>query len=179
MDGGAIVTWTSDCEGAPETVSPAFSLVPGEPGPYCSSLAVGRAALSGRLPARARRPRVFSQAWTSDHNVTAIVETTAGARVATYEGGRPATAGTFRIALGPLRARPGGVNVSVLDLVRLVVLDSQPLPVFGSLATIAYDWSPQGDWLAYATDDAVYLVRTSDWTTHVRLRVSTQGLAWR
>jgi hypothetical protein len=79
-----------------------------------------------------------------------------------------------------MRAQPEGVNVGVLDRLGLLVYDTRALPVFSTArATLAYDWSPQGDWLAYATEGAVYLVRTSDWTTHIRIRVSTQGLAWR
>jgi hypothetical protein len=177
---GAIVTWTNDCDRATGTVSPALSLVPGEPASYCRRVGVGREALGGLLPPGARLRRVVSQAWTSENDLTALLETTAGARIATYENGRAAALSPFASTLGPLRAQPGGVNVGVLDRIALTVFDAQPLPLFSpSLATLAYDWSPRGDWLAYAGDDAVYLVRTSDWTTQFRLRVSTQGLAWR
>jgi hypothetical protein len=180
VDGGAIVTWSNDCDGAAETVSPAFSLVPGEPGPYCRRVAIRRAALGQRLPPQARLRRVVSQAWITDRALTALLDTTTGARIATYEDGRAVTVSPFDSPLGPMRAQPGGVNVGVLDRLNLLVYDIQPLPLFGtSLATLAYDWSPRGDWLAYATNGAVYLVRTSDWTTQVRIRVSTQGLAWR
>jgi hypothetical protein len=180
VDGGSIVTWTNDCEGAAETVSPAFSLVPGEPGPYCRRVAVRRAALGRELPPRARLRRVVSHAWTSEGALTAVLDTTAGARIATYDGGRAASVSPFESPLGPVRAQPGGVNVGVLDRLALLVFDDRPAPLFGpSLPPLAYDWSPRGDWLAYAGDEAVYLVRTSDWSTQVRLRVSTQGLAWR
>jgi hypothetical protein len=176
----AIVTWTNDCDRATETVSPVLSLVPGEPGPYCRRVAVGREALSGRLPPRTRFRGVESQAWTSENDLTALVHTTAGARIATYENGRATAVSPFASTLGPMRAQPGGVNVGLLDRIAVTVYDKQPLPLFSpSLGTLAYDWSPQGDWLAYAGDEAVYLVRTSDWTTHFRLRVSTLGLAWR
>jgi hypothetical protein len=44
----------------------------------------------------------------------------------------------------------------------------------------AFDWSPDGNWFAYAADDGnVYFVRTSDWTTRFSLRASTRTLAWR
>jgi hypothetical protein len=179
VDGGAIVTWSNDCEGT-DTVSPAFSLVPGEPGPYCRRVAIGRAALGQRLPPRARLRRVVSHAWITDRALTALLDTTAGARIATYEDDRAVTVSLFVSPLGPLRAQPEGVNVGLLDRLNLLVYDIQPLPLFGtSVATLAYDWSPRGDWLAYATNGAVYLVRTSDWTTQVRIRVSTEGLAWR
>jgi hypothetical protein len=180
VDGGAIVTWTNDCDGATESVSPAVSLVPGEAGPYCRRVAVRRAALGEKLPPRARLRRVLSQAWTGESGLTAVIDTTAGAWIATYENGRAAAASRFVSSLGPMRAQPGDANVAVLDRLAVTVYDAQPLPLYSPpLATFAYDWSPRGDWLAYAGDGAVYLARTSDWTTQFRLRVSTQGLAWR
>ena len=180
VDGDAIVTWTNDCDRATESASPAFSLVPGELGPYCRRVAVGRRALGAKLPPRARLRGVVSQAWTSDGSLTALLDTTAGARLATYEDGRAATVSPFETMLAPMRAQPGSPNVGVLDRLGLIVWDAQPTPLFGtSLETVAYDWSPRGDWLAYATRDAVYIVRTSDWTTQIRIRVSTEGLAWR
>ncbi len=180
VEGGAVVAWSNDCERAAETVSPAFSLIPSELGPYCRRVAVGRAALDEGLPANARLRRVVSHAWTGDSALTALLDTTTGARIATYSGGRAATVSPFERPLGPMRAQPEGINVGVLDRLNLLVYDTQPLPLFGtSLAPLAYDWSPRGDWLAYATNGAVYLVRTSDWTTHIRIRVSTEGLAWR
>jgi hypothetical protein len=143
-------------------------------------VAIGRAALDDELPPRARLRRVASHAWTGERTLTALLDTTAGARIATYEGGQAANVGPFERPLGPMRAQPEGVNVGVLDRLGLLVYDARPRALFGTVpATFAYDWSPRGDWLAYATDDAVYLVRTSDWTTQVRIRVSTQGLAWR
>jgi hypothetical protein len=180
VDRGAIVTWTNDCDGATETVSPAFSLVPGELGPHCRRIAVRRAALGEKLPPRARLRRVVSQAWTSDRSLTAVLDTTGGARIATYDDGEAVATSPFVSTLGPMRAQPGGDRVALLDRLAVTVYDRQPLPLFSpSLATLAYDWSPGGDWLAYAGDEAVYLVRTSDWTTQFRLRVSTEGLAWR
>jgi hypothetical protein len=180
VDGGAIVMWTNDCDGATETVSPALALVPGEPGSYCRRLAVRRNALGEKLPPGVRPRRVVSQAWTSDRRLTAVLDTTAGARIATYDNGRAVATSRFASMLGPLRAQPGSGNVGLLDRLAVTVYDEQPSALFSpSVTTLAYDWSPSGEWLAYATDAAVYLVRTSDWTTQFRLRVSTEGLAWR
>ena len=78
-------------------------------------------------------------------------------------------------------ADPTGDYVALTPAGYLEVYDRDAFRVWASsIETADFDWSPDGDWLAYAAHDRnVYFVRTSDWTTRFSLQASTEGLAWR
>ena len=78
------------------------------------------------------------------------------------------------------RADPTGRFVALTPGGYLEVYDRGARRVLAlSIQPEAFEWSPDGEWLAYAAADNVFLVRTSDWTTRFSLPFSTHGLAWR
>jgi len=88
---------------------------------------------------------------------------------------------TGRSTTTPL-ADPTGRYVALTPNCYLEIYDGDAGRVWASssIPAVAFAWSPDGDWLAYAADDRnVYFLRTSDWTTRFSLPADTEGLAWR
>jgi hypothetical protein len=177
---GRVVEWTTDCADASSVVSPAVSPGP-DVGPYCWRPVVSAAALRRPLPPDVRLRSVDALAWLSDFVLVAVLDTRGRTWVAVYENGRPrGPASPYPIGADIVRADPAGGYLGILAHGFVEVYDRDGrIPWGSSLETRAFDWSPQGSWLAYATSDRVYLVRTSDWTTQFRLPLSTESLAWR
>jgi hypothetical protein len=179
MRAGRVVEWTTECEEAASVVSPAISPGP-DVGPYCVRPVLTAEALKRALPPDVRLQSVDALAWLSDSHLLALLETRERVWVAAYENGRPRHASPFAISADAVRVDPTGEYVGILARSTVVVHDRDTaIPWGSSLETRAFDWSPDGEWLAYATTGNVYLVRTSDWTTQFRLPLSTTGVAWR
>lgn len=178
---GSIVVWTSDCPATANLTVPQFPFAPDETRPYCAREVVGQDELARLLPAQASVTAVERLVWTSDDRAVALLQTSAGPRLASFEGGRN-RASAARPAgdqVGPMRARPGGGEIAVLAGGHVSVYGGGHESWRSPVDARAFDWSPDGDWLAYATTFGVYLVRASDWTSQFRLPASTHGLAWR
>jgi hypothetical protein len=176
---GRVVEWTTECDEAASVVSPAISPGP-DAGPYCVQTVVTADALARALPPDVRLRSVEALAWMSDSRLLALLDAGERIWVAAYESGRPLGASRFAIGADAVRAAPTGEYIGLLARGIVAVYDRDTAITWGSsLETRAFDWSPDGNWLAYATTGNVYLVRTSDWTTQFRLPLSTSGLAWR
>ncbi len=178
---GSVVGWSAVCDDERVIVSPSSSLAPEPVGSRCSRTLVARDELARALPDRVRLRSVRGLVWTSSSRLLAALRTDDGPWLAGYEKGRWTGSATSRPS-GPdaMRAGPDGHDVAVLAHGSLDVYDDQLRAGWSSpVETSGFDWSPDGEWLAYANGANVYLVRTSDWTTRFSIPVSTESLAWR
>ena len=181
---GRVVEWSNECGEARELMSPPISFGPKEVGPYCSRTTVSRRKLARALPEGDRLSSVDALVWLDTTRLTAVLRTRGGSWLAAYrKGRRPKGANGLvgRTTTTPL-ADPTGRYVALTPNGYLEVYDRDAGRVWASssIPARAFDWSPDGDWLAYAADDRnVYFLRTSDWTTRFSLQADTVGLAWR
>ncbi len=178
-----VVEWSNECDEAQELISPPISLGREKVGPYCSQTAVSRRKLARALPEGDRLRSVDALAWLDSARLVAVLRTPGASWLAAYrKGRRPGGANGLigRTTTRPL-ADPTARYVALTPNGYLEVYDRDALRVWASSATVvAFDWSPNGDWLAYAAEDRnVYFLRTSDWTTRFSLLAATEGLAWR
>jgi len=179
---GKVVEWRADCAGAGVIVSPSISFAPRQIGPNCALTAVARTELERALPSGDRLRSVDALVWADSSRMLAVLRTAEGSWLAAYENGRSLGYANRLVSPStkPPRADPVGMYVALSPGGYLEVYDRDGLRAWGSsIQAAAYDWSPDGDWLAYAAGGNVFLVRTSDWTTRFSLPVSTEGLAWR
>jgi hypothetical protein len=181
---GQVVEWSDECGKARESISPPFSLGREDVGPYCSRTAVSRRKLARALPEGDRLKSVDALAWLDSAHLVAVLRAGDASWLAAYrKGRRPGLANGLigRSTTTPL-ADPTGRYVALTPNGYLEVYDRNRGRVWGSssIPAVAFDWSPDGDWLAYAAEDRnVYFLRTSDWTTRFSLVATTEGLAWR
>jgi hypothetical protein len=183
MRSGAVMAWSNNCAGAAELVSSPVSFGPEEPGPYCSRTTVSRQGLRAALPAGRRLTSVDRLVWTDDAHLVAVLTSDGVSWLAPYQDGRSlgyANGLISRSTAAPI-ADPSGSYVALTPGGYLEVYDRDAFRVWASsVERVAFDWSPDGDWLAYAAADRnVYFLRTSDWTTRFSLQAATEGLAWR
>jgi hypothetical protein len=180
--GGRVVRWSNDCATAPVIISPPISFGPEQVGPYCSRTAVTRNEVARALPRGDRLESVDALAWADDSRLLAVLRTDEGSWLAAFEDGKSLGYGNgfvFRVEAPP-KVDPTGRYMALSPGGYLEVYDRNAARAWGSsVRTTAYDWSSDGEWLAYADAGNVYLARTSDWTTRYSITVSTQSLAWR
>jgi len=180
---GRVVEWSNECDKARELMSPPISFGPKEVGPYCSRTAVSRRKLERALPDGDRLRSVDALAWLDSARLVAVLRAQDASWLAAYrKGRRPGNAnGLIGRTTTTTLADPTGRYVALTPNGYLEVYDRDTLRVWASsVAAVAFDWSPDGDWLAYAAADRnVYFLRTSDWTTRFSLQAATQGIAWR
>jgi hypothetical protein len=181
--GGRIVAWSNDCGNANAFISPPLSFGPQETGPYCSRTVVSRRELRQGVPESDRLGAVDGLAWLDGSRLVAVLRSDDGSWIAAYENGRSLGTGNGLVGRSTTRplADPTGRYVALTPSGYLEVYDRDRGRVWASsVSAIAFDWSPDGDWLAYAAEDRnVYFLRTSDWTTRFSLQAATEGLAWR
>jgi hypothetical protein len=180
---GRVVELSDDCGKADELISPQISFGRDQLGPYCSRTAVSRHELARALPSGVRLGSVDALVWLSRSRMLAVLRTAQGPWLAAFEHGRSlgyANGLASRSTTQPL-ADPTGRYVALTPGGYLEVYDRNALRVWASsIEGVAFDWSPDGDWLAYTGNDRnVYLLRTVDWTTRFSLQAGTDGLAWR
>jgi hypothetical protein len=179
---GRVLRWGYDCEQAYGTVSLPVALDPTRVGPLCGSTAVTRKELARALPLGDRLEAVDALAWADGTRLLAVLRTAEGSWLAAFEDGESLGYGNgfvFRVE-APLKVDPTGRYVALSPGGYLEIYDRDAGRAWGSaIRTTAYDWSPDGRWLAYAANGKVHLARTSDWTTRHSFTVSTDSIAWR
>jgi hypothetical protein len=179
LSDGDLVEWTSDCAAAKEVVPPSS---PGPDfGPVCLRTVVTAAELASALPPHVMLRSVEALAWPSDSLLTTVLEAGDRMWLAAFENSTLVRqAVPYVRGAETVRADPSGTYVGILANGSVEVYDRDGGIPWGSpQETLAFDWSPGGAWLAYATPDTVYLVRTADWATMFRFTVATEALAWR
>jgi hypothetical protein len=179
---GEVVEWTSDCAEAAEMVSPPVPLGADPFGPYCPHRVITRSELGRALPKDDRLQSVDALVWADDKRLLANLRTAAGSWLAAYENGRSLgyANGLFSSRTKPPLADPNGDYLALGSGGFLEVFDRNAGRAWeSSLQTLAYDWSPDGSWLAVAAPTRIHLVRTSDWTSQFTFPLSTESLAWR
>jgi hypothetical protein len=142
-----------------------------------------RTELARGLFGQATLEGVVALGWLSDSRVLALLDTAgAGQFAAVYTNGRPRQAANWAAGTaGSLQVSPDGAHVAVQAGTQVEIYDGHPGRVWASAfdEVLAFDWSPDGRWLAVAARKQVHLVRTSDWTAPVVLPLETEGIAWR
>jgi hypothetical protein len=179
---GGAVEWTSDCAGAAGTVSPPVPLGADPFGPYCPSRVIARRELLRALPEGDRLRSVDALVWADDTRLLAALRTSAGSWLAAYENGRSLgyANGLSSSRTQQPRADPSGEYLALGSGGFLEVFDRSAGAVWrSSIEALAYDWSPDGEWLAVAAPTRIHFVRTSDWTSQLTLPLPTESLAWR
>ena len=178
----AVVAWTNRCSRARESMSPPIAFGPEQLGPYCMHTAISRRDLTRALPEGGALRAVDAVVWADDERALTVLWTGRDSWLAPFERGRRrglARGLTSRVTTAP-RADPTGRFVALTPGGYLEVYDRGARRVLAlSIQPEAFEWSPDGEWLAYAAADNVFLVRTSDWTTRFSLPFSTHGIAWR
>jgi hypothetical protein len=182
LQGGRVVEWTNECEDEEGSVSPPVALQPGETGGYCTRTLIDRDELVRSLPEDSRLESVHALVWADASRMLAVLETEEGPWLAPYENGRSLgyANGLSSRRTQPPRADPEGDYIALGSGGFLEVFDRNAGRAWGSsIQTVAFDWSPDGTWLAVAAPTRIHLVRTLDWTSRFTLPLSTEGLAWR
>jgi hypothetical protein len=148
----------------------------------CSRVVVSRHELVRALPRDRKLESVEALVWPRPSRLLAILRTAEGTWLAPYEDGRAlgyANGLTSQTTARPV-ADPTAAYVALGSGGFLEVYDLDGGRVWlSSIRPVAFAWSPDGEWLAYAEPRNVYFLRTDDWTTRFSLTVSTRGLAWR
>ncbi len=179
----SVIEWSGSCVDEDVVISPPVELGNGGTGAYCLKTDIPRRELTRALPSGRRLESVDSLAWLGRSRLLAVLQAGGASWIAPYEAGRSLgyANGLVSHSRTAALADPTGDYVALTPAGYLEVYDRDAFRVWASsIETADFDWSPDGDWLAYAGHDRnVYFVRTSDWTTRFSLRASTEGLAWR
>jgi hypothetical protein len=180
LNDGDVVEWTSDCAAAQEVVPPSVSHGP-DFGPVCLRTVIVASELLRALPPGVKLQSVEAIAWPSDSLLTVVLEAGDRLWLAAFDNGTLVRqAVPYVSGADAIRADPSGTYVGILAHGSVEVYDREGgIPWGSSQETLAFDWSPGGAWLAYATPNSVYIVRTADWETLFRFELATGGLAWR
>jgi hypothetical protein len=155
----------------------------------CSEPVLTRAQLARLLQGSGAsdRPRTTELAWVDDERFAAIVRSgpsdTPSDRLALFDRGRLVGEPLGPYAeLGGLSASPTGSRVAAADTERggLVAIDSA-----GRQIQLALDdghaiaWSPDGEWIAEATEGGIYVWRADDETPDlIHIPVVARDVAW-